>query len=475
MILPGFVGPSYVGASRNVAAQTLFNLMPQSVEAAEPSRIVYYQRPGKSVFAVLPTTPVRATFQQDGRMFAVGGRVLYELDSSGVITTRGTLSATDAHPATINSSGTAGHQLYITSGGLGDIYDLDADTLTPITAAGYPTDTAMGTYLDTYFLTTKGDSAQFNISDLLDGLAWSSLDFAVRIQASDNLVGIIQFNKMIWLIGSLTSEPWYDSGNASFPFQSVPQTLIPVGCIAPFSIMRNNQAVCWLHQSERGQGIFVAAADYNPKRISTYATENEWKTYPTLTDAVAYGLSWQGHELVFLHFPSGNASWVYDFSEGLWHRWSWWNAITGQQDRDRGWVHCQAFDGHLVGDWETGVIYWLDGTLALDGENPIVWERAAPHLNNSRKMLFYGNFLLDMETGVGGSTPVVNLSWSNDGGHTFGADFAMSTGDIGNYQLRCRAAGSLGQSRDRVFRVRGSNDKPATLLNADVDMFPGTN
>lgn len=475
MLLQGFIGPSYVGRSKNVAAETLYNWYPQHVEAAEPQSIVYYPRPGLSVYASLSDAPLRALFGQDGRCFAVGGQTLFELFANAAPTSRGTLTAIDSNPATINSSGTAGHQLYITSGGEGDIFDLTTNTLTAITAAGYPAATPMGTYLDTYFLTIKGNSAQFNISGILDGLAWSALDFSIRVQASDNLVGIMQFNKVIWLIGSQTSEPWYDSGAVTFPFQSVPQVLIPVGCCAPFSIVRTSQAICWLHESERGQGIFVMAPDYNPRRISTYAVEAIWKKYPTITDAVAYPLTWEGHEWVVLTFPSGNATWVYDFGEQLWHQWDWWNTTTGAHDRFRGWVHCQAFNQHLVGDWETGVVYLLDPTLATDAGAPIVWERAAAHLKRELMTNFYGNFQLDTETGLGGSSPTAHLAWSDDGGHTYNTPRDMTMGATGQYATRCRVAGSLGSARDRVFRVRISNNVPPSgVMGAYVDVTGGT-
>lgn len=483
MILQGFVGPSYVSTSPNVARETLRNWYPQTVEASEPARIVYMPRPGLSVYASLSEFPIRCLFQQDGRCFAVGGKSLFELFENGSPIRRGALSAYDALPATINSSGTAGHQLYITSGGKGDIFDTIANTITPITAYGYPPNTPMGTYLDTYFLTIKGSSAQFNISDLLNGLSWSALDFAVRIQASDNLVGIIQFNKIIFLIGSQTSEPWYDSGAASFPFQSVPQVLIEVGCCAPFTIMRASSGVCWLHRSERGQGIFVATAsgDYTPHRISTYALEAIWSRYPTITDAVAHGLTWEGHEFALVHFPSGKETWAYDFTESvnqqmpIWSNWSFWNPTSGSHERFRGWVHCQAFGGNLVGDWENGNVYKLDGSLATDDNQPIIWERTSPHLNNEQVMAFFANAQIDMETGLGGSTPQAMLDWSNDGGHTFGSVYLMSTGAIGEYLTRCRLPGSLGQGRNRVYRLRVSNDAPPRLLNFYMDVERGTN
>lgn len=478
-VLPGFIGPSYVSTSPNVAAETLFNWYPQSVEVpTEPARVVYYPRFGKETAWTLPSYPVRCLFEQDGRFFSVGGQTLFELsNNSAALINRGTLSAVDAKPATINSSGTAGAQLFITSGGKGDIFDLNANVLTPITAASYPTDTAMGTYLDSYFLTIKGSSAQFNISGLLDGTAWSGLDFAVRIAGSDNIVGIMQFAKMIWLIGSHTTEPWYDSGNASFPFTAVPQELIQVGCCAPFSIVRSQQALCWLHQSERGRGICMAFANYTPQRISTYIQEAEWATYETISDAVSYCCIVQGHEFMVITFPKGNATWVYDFGERLWHRWSYWNQADGNHDRDRGWVHSPAFGQHYVGDWENGNIYRIAASIPTDDGSMIQWERAAPHIQNQQIYNFYSDFQLDIESGLGNTTgivgtPSVNLSWSDDGGHVYGNAIAMNAGLTGQYRSRCRAAGNLGRSRDRIFRVRTPYPLPVT--NAYVTVQRGT-
>jgi hypothetical protein len=196
---------------------------------------------------------------------------------------------------------------------------------------------------------------------------------------------------------------------------------------------------------------------------------------------VAYTLSWWGHDLAVLHFPSGNETWVYDFSESaiqqipVWSQWTWWNTGTANHDRFRGWVHCENPDGHLVGDWETGVIYLMDDTLASDGGNPIVWERCAPHLNNQRMMQFHSEFMVDQETGLGGSTPTAVLDWSDDGGHTFGTSLPMSTGAVGQYQTRCRVAGNLGQTRDRLYRYRVSNTVPPRPFAAYLTVQPGTN
>lgn len=485
MILPGFVGPSYVSVSPNIATEVLHNWMVQTVEVqSEKAQQVYLPTPGLTLKYTLPTLPVRALFSQDGRDFAIGGQTFYET-TGGVVTSHGLLQATDASPATIVSNGSNGHQLFITSAGLGNIYDLNANTLVAITAAGYPSNTLMGTYLDSYFLTTKGQSTQFNISVIFDGTLWSGLDFGIRTAASDNLVGIIQNNKIIWLVGTATSEPWYDAGVASFPYLSVPQVLMPVGCCAPFSICRvttiGDGAVCWLHQSTNGRGQFVVTESYQSARVSTYAVEQAWGSYPTMTDCVAYVYTDQGHEFIVLTFPSGNATWVFDVLEKTWHQRMFWNVATGNADRHRGWVHCLSGTGqHLVGDWQNGNVYVSDNAVSTDNDVLIRRVRRSPHASNENRQMFYSQFILDLEAGLGsltgaGSAPTALLQWSDDGGHTFNSGVQMSAGALGQYVTRCFAPGNLGQSRDRVFQVSVSDPIPWRLIQAYLTVTPGTN
>ena len=474
-ILPGFVGPAYVATSPNAAVETLYNWYPQTVEAPEQKvQHVFYPRPGLVPFVSLPTGPVRALFAQDGLILAVGGQQLYQITGGGVATLRGTLTSQDSQIVRMVSSGTAGHQVFIVSGGNGDIYDTTSQTLTRIQAGGFPPLATDAEYLDTYFLTVKGGTAQFNISDLLDGTNWSGLDFAVVTQASDNLVGLIQNNKLIYMMGSRTTAPYYDSGNASFPFELVPQTLIPYGCGAKNSIVRANGGVGFLHQSERGRGIFLDMQGTGVQRVSTYAVEAIWAGYPTLSDAVSYALTWQGHDFCVLTFPSGNATFVYDYSERAWSQWSFWDAASATHQRFRGWVHCESGGLHFVGDWENGTIYTLDASVSTDNLEPIIWERTAPHICNQQLYNFYSDFQVDMETGLGGSTPTARLNWSDDGGHVFGNAIDLTTGTLGAYRTRARAAGNLGRSRDRNFRLRVSNDTPPRLLQAYLTVQGGT-
>jgi hypothetical protein len=472
--------------SPNVAVETLYNWAPQTVEVPnERAKLVYAPTPGLTVYALLDDGPVRGGFYQDGRSFCVSGLGVYEFFTNGPPIKRGMVSAKDANPVTFSSNGNAGHQLYITSAGRGNIYDLNANTVAPITAPGYPAATPMGAYLDTYFLTIQGGSAQFNISAIEDGTQWAALDFSIRVGGSDNLVGIIENNKIILLFGTKTTEAWYDAGAGTFPFQSVPQTILEMGCVAPYSIAKTSGAagaVVWLHQTSRGRGIFVmqSGGSYGTQRISTYAQEQEWLKYPTFSDVVTFTYTEGGHDFAVVTFPSGNATWVYDFGEHLWHRRGWLNPTTGLQDRRREWVHWLSPSGqHLVGDWEVGTVYVLDQTVGTDNGQPIQRQRRAPHLVTELTTNFYSDFRLDMETGLGattgqGSAPLVLLNWSDDGGHTWSDALELDAGSLGKYRLRCRAAGTLGSSRDRVFQVTVSDPIPWRVNEAYVNVIQGT-
>ncbi len=486
MILQGFVGQSYVLQSPNMAIETLKNWMPQTMEVgSEKAKIVYLPTPGISAFVTLPTAPVRGLFSQDNVTLAVGGQALYTLTSAGVATLVGNLTAADSNPVTFCSNGVSGQEVYITSNGAGDIYNFVTNTLVPITAVGYPSNTTMGTYLDSYFLAPKTGTTQFNVSGIFNGLAWSALDFAVRTSGSDNLMGLTQNNKIIWLIGSQTSEPWYDAGVLNFPFQEVPQVLVPTGTCAPFSICVASTAgadgsVCFLHQSKNGRGEFVALNNYTAQRLSTFALEQLWASYGSLSDCVAFTYTDQGHEYAVVTFPTGNATWVYDFTESQWHQRTYWNVATGNDDRQRQWVHCLAFGQHLVGDWQTGAIYVQDTAVTTDGEALIRRQRRSPHISNEQKFYFYSDFQLDMETGLGtvtgtGSSPTALLQWSDDGGHTWSTGVTMSAGAQGDYRVRCMARGNLGRSRDRVFQITVSDPIPWRVLQAYLTAQPGTN
>jgi hypothetical protein len=367
VIFDGFVGPSSTLHSVNADAERTINLYLEIPDggAKAKSQAQLKGTPGLRPFLAavggvagntLAESPVRALWHEDGRCFAIAGGKLYELFANQTATSRGSV-ANDTRPATISSNGRDnGHQLFITSGGLGYIYDLNANTLTQITAPAFPTPVIQGAYVDGYFIALKANSNRFQLSALLDGLTWSGLDVAQVSESSDLVVSMVVDHREVWLFGSRTTVPWFNNGNASFPFAPVQGAFIEGGIIAPFSAVKIDNSVFWLDQDARGAGIVRRAHGYTPQRISHHALEESLRGV-FLEDAIGWAYQEAGHTFYVLYVPAHDTHWVYDTATQQWHERALWDAVNARWTPDLGRCHCFAFNKHLVGDRQSGAVY----------------------------------------------------------------------------------------------------------------------
>jgi hypothetical protein len=117
-----------------------------------------------------------------------------------------------------------------------------------------------------------------------------------------------------------------------------------------------------------------------------------------------------------------------------------------------------------------GYVYELDPeTHTLDG-SPLVRERISPNtVTPLRDRQFFAEFVLDATTGDApqGTQYYAELSYSNDGGKTFGTPILRSLGKVGEYFSRVLWT-RLGSARDRVWRLRYSGDTKFVITGAEV-------
>lgn len=374
MKFPEFIGPSSTMRSRNADAERTVNLYLETIDGGGvgKTKSQLYGTPGIRPFLraldgeeqnALSASPVRALFYQDGRCFAVAGGGFFEIFGNHSAVTRGALAA-NIRPATICSNGTAGHQLFICSGGHGYIFDLSANTLTEITAPGFPSPALMGGFCDGYFVVLKGQSIQFQISALLNGLSWSGLDVAQVSESSDQVLSMIVDHRELWLFGSKTSSPWFNNGSASFPFAPIQGTFIEGGIVAPFSACKIDNSVFWLDGDMLGAGIVRRAHGYVPQRISSHAVEESLRGL-RLEDAIGWAYQEAGHTFYMLYVPSHETTWCYDVATNEWHERAMWVPVGrgGYWTPDVGRCHAYAFGAHLVGDRSSGCIYEMRSDL----------------------------------------------------------------------------------------------------------------
>jgi hypothetical protein len=398
---------------------------------------------------------VRALLESNGVGYAVAGDKFYTVTAAGVVTERGTLG-TDEGPLTMESNGL---QVAVADGTL-YVYDIAAETFGAVVDAP---SAATVTYMDGYGIFNQVDAGTFYITGLQDFSTVGALDFASAESSPDDLIRVFADHGELWLFGANSIEPWYNSGNADFPFSRIGQTRIERGLGAIYSVAKCDNSVFWM-----GNDLVVYRADgYQPVRISTEQVEFALGRMTDPSDAIAFTYDQEGHKFYCLIFPTDGQTWVYDVATQLWHE---------RSSGGGAWL-ARAYmllgNRHLIGAGEQLLelrtdLYSEDGTdLVAQHTAPVAWD--------DLKRLSHNRFELDIEAGVGEQgerEPVVILDWSDDGGRTWSNQLSRSMGAIGRYLTRL-VWNRLGTSIVRNYRITISDPVKRVILGGSIDVSSG--
>jgi hypothetical protein len=464
-----FVGPAYESRSPNVNAQRCVNWYLEAGGPGAKNPIALYGTPGLLEFSDVGGDGMRGMYHVPSKnLFTVSGDKFKEVNRVGVVTERGTLNSTTGRVSMADN----GTQIMIVDGVDGYIYNLDTEVFVQITDPDFPgADTV--DFIDQYFAVNKPDTGRWYVSALLNGLDWTATDFVTAESSSDNLSAVINADDgTLVSLGRYTSEIWYNAAASGNPFARVAGGIMNWGIDATFSLVKGDETLFWLARNLTGDKIVVRKEGFNARRISTNAIEFAMSEMTTTSDAIAYMYTEQGHTFYVLTFPTGNQTWVYDLSTGVWHERSSYK-ITGEI-RHRSNAYFFFAGSHMVGDFESGKIYKMNTDFLDDAGDPIKRTRATQHLHNLEKRVSYLSLQVDMQVGVGeglgqGKDPRVMLRWSDDGGHTWSNEKWRDIGKIGEFKKRI-IWNRLGASRDRIFELSITDPVKAALIGATANI-----
>ena len=462
-----FVGPAYQSRSLNADCQRAVNCFLEFDNASPRAPIALYGTPGTVLEFTLGATPVRGSITQGQFSFFVAGNRVYKVDTSYAATLLGTIG-TSTGPVGLASNGA---EVLVVDGTGGWLATTGA--LTQITDVDFPNGVRSCCFIGGFFVVTGDGSGQFYWNETPNqGTEWNGLDFASAEGSPDATVGCVASHLELILFGNSSSEIWVLTGAADLPFIRSGNTFIEVGAAAYTSINTLDNTVFWLGQDTEGAGIVYRLNGYTPVRISTHAIEKEIQSYATITDAIGFTYQQEGHSFYVLTFPTASRTWVFDVATSQWHERAWMNQSTGELYRWRANCHIYFNNKNLVGDFENGKVYSLDLDTYTDDGEEIKFLRTTQCLDSPEgQRNFYDFLTVDMETGVGlatglGSSPLLMLEWSNDGGHTWCTNPQyLSIGAVGEYGARARAT-RLGQGRNRVWRISITDPVKRAVLGA---------
>lgn len=450
------VGPSYALADRKSAVQRSVNLFLREIEA-----------PGEDKPAILASVPglvehldigatIRGSYATDTRWFVVAGSTLYEL-TSGAAVSRGTLSTSSGYVCMKHGR----DQLALVDGSNGYVLNLSTNVFSTITDVDWRGSNWVEE-LDGYFIFFDPGTDQFYLSSIDDATTLDALDFSSADAAPDDITTHRVMKRELYLMGSRSIEVWINSGDSDFPFTRYNSTPIDIGVCGQRACIRAADTLVFVGQTERGRGYVYIMQGHQPVRISTRAVEEALASSTDLTQVSMWSYHVEGSEFVAVNAPGMTTTWVWDAATKQWHERA--KLVDGEW---AAWPTDEVtfFDGEHYATYGTKTYRLDDETYTIAGD-PLRRERTWPHLvSPSMERVAYRGLELACTTGHGGN---VTLEISNDGGFTWGSPLIRSLGVTGQWMQPVRWH-MLGSARDRVFRIRCSDDVPFNVHAATVN------
>lgn len=483
---------AYIARSIVASAQRQVNLFSEigppgailDIGEQQPARMeTLYPTPGlRSLGSPPAAAAARGLYRaNNGTLFYVCGPSLYTVAADWTMTFIGTIAdrpnivcMADNGTTMVLVDGTSkGYQVDLATNAFSEITEATNGPTVPGTFEYAFSGSDFVRALDGYLTFNTPGTREFFITQN-NNVLFDSLNVGTKNGYSDNLVAAFPHQRSLWLIGERTTEIWFNSGAANFPFEIIPGPFAQHGCIAKYSVAQIEESLFWLSQDQTGTNVAVRTANYNVERISTHAIETEWSTYSTIADAEGFCFQQGGHQFWQVNFPTADKSWRYDGATGEWHE-AVWSDANGEEHRHRARVMAYANETIMVGDWQTGELYALDPQVYTDDGAPIVHIRGFPHIVGDGDRVFYQNLILDMQVGdyLGNDDPLVILRWSDDRGRTFGNPITSTMGRTGKY-LTSIQFNRLGMARDRVWEASWSAAANTALQGAFVTFTKGS-
>jgi hypothetical protein len=261
----------------------------------------------------------------------------------------------------------------------------------------------------------------------------------------------------VWIFNERSVDVFVNTGNQSATFERATGTSIELGCASTFSPAKMDNSVFWLGND----GIFYRANGYSPMRISTHAIE---QAINDLDWSKCHSMVWEdrGHKVVYWTFADGQ-TWGYDVSTQLWHRRKSYGFDNWRVN------HLVYWNGQWIGgDAYSDKLYSLD--WEANDENGAVLERLrtmpVQHSNQNRFRVDAVEIVVSTgRSTIDNADYALELSYSDDGGYTYGNWMARSLGAVGEYGKRLLWR-RLGFGRHRTWRMRVTSPVKCDVIAA---------
>lgn len=440
-----FVGGESKSRSKFWSSQSSVNLYVDKQATGRTSEALL-PWPGEKAFSTGVASNNRGMHvTSTGVLYIVNDNTLYTVNSSGTQTNLGVINggsmcsfADDGTNLLIREKGSIAfiNQQFIVAGpGLTYIYN--------------------GTTLSNIVLPTLGPS-NWAVSNAGDPNTFNVVNVGTAEAVGDVLNQVFVHQQKVYLAGSRSIEPFYDSDVGSPSFTRIEQGVVNnLGVASSHSMAATSSFIYFLGHD----GVVYRVNTFQPQSITPSSIAKEISDID-YTNALGFTCSLHGANFYILQFPAADLTLVYSEYSNEWNRLS--SGISLSRHLMNGYVY--AYNKHLVVDNNSSDIYEWDFDTYQSNGSVIIRQRDTAPINGlslgapgKRLMMEKATFV--METGVGNSlseNPKIMVSVSYDGGRSFTNEDWIEIGREGEAFRRVDWY-HMASFYDAVFRVRVSD------------------
>lgn len=446
---PGVVGQE--GSGR------LVNCYAVKAEQGAPTPIRWQRSAGlREILTITGHSHCRGSILVGSTLLAILDERVYAIVQSGtsfLATSLGNISGSDSVTIARNNAATPDIVLVCDDG----VFNLFTGSAPTAFADGDLPSVNSVAAANGYFVFTTG-GGQIWSSDL-NSVDVGTDSFTAAQANPDGLLRGVWFGGEYYAMGAKTIEVYDETGDTPFPFQFKKIT-IPRGLVGTFAVAGWEEGwaneLLWV-----GEDNCVYKLDgYTPIVISNDDVSRAIANASDRSLIVASVYMVGKHAFWQITSP-GEWTWEYNVTEGA------WNERTSK-DRSDCRLRCsvRAFDSWIAGDASTGKFSIIDPDYRLEYGDPLVWEiRSGANLHFPYPIEVPSAFFnFTAAAGIAsGSDPIetaprVMVSWSLDGGYTWGNELQRELGrqGAGGKLVRVNAVGTT-RSRGIRWRLRVSD------------------
>lgn len=425
------------GLRASEGAGRLYNCYAEPMGEGARASAVRHRSPGLTNFGTTARTGCRGLIEVAGVLYVAFSGQLEKFTSAGGATANvGALTGTKKGFFARNNAATPDKVFVDPDGNIA--------TFTPTTVtSGFDSDLPAVnsvTSIDGYLVFTAGDGKAWATG--LNTTAVEALSFGGAEAKPDGLYRGVSWGGRLYLLGTQTTEIWTNQGLSPFPFAKA--DVIPRGIAGPYCVTGFEDGF--------SKGLHIIGDDNAVYRIDGNAPT---KVSPPDLDGLIEAVSdkttlemcsyiSRGHAFIQVTCPAW--TWTLNLNNGKWHERPSYLLTNSRITQTT-----YAFSKWLCGDTETGNVQQITSTAQQEIDQPLICEVWSAPLHEFPKRVRGASAFFDFAMGVGDATgtepietrPVVDISYSTDGGQTFSIP-----------RIRELGAQSLGKTRVRVNQIK---------------------